>query len=297
MLKHIFGIIRLPFLLLVPACLAPALAVAYLESGALDCLKAALVLVAAVAGHVAVNALNEYDDFKSGLDFATTRTPFSGGSGALVAAGHLAPVALYLGLVALLVTFSIGVYFAWNVGGAVIIPGLLGLTIIVTYTRWLNRLPLLCLLAPGVGFGVLMVNLTVLVLAGRVTTLSVLTSIPVACVVSNLLLLNQFPDAEADRRVGRHHVVVAWGTAWGGRIYLMLMLVAYGSIVSACLVGIMPFSAKLALLTMPLAIWVGYRALTFDGHALNRLIPAMAVNVVVTLLTPVLLAAGLLLAK
>ena len=42
-----------------------------------------LVLLGAVLAHAAVNLLNEYQDFRSGLDLITQRTPFSGGSGAL----------------------------------------------------------------------------------------------------------------------------------------------------------------------------------------------------------------------
>ncbi len=44
----------------------------------------ALVLLGALAAHGAVNALNEYADYRSGLDLRTARTPFSGGSGTLV---------------------------------------------------------------------------------------------------------------------------------------------------------------------------------------------------------------------
>jgi len=42
-----------------------------------------LALLGAFLAHVSVNTLNEYYDFKSGLDLETIRTPFSGGSGAL----------------------------------------------------------------------------------------------------------------------------------------------------------------------------------------------------------------------
>jgi 1,4-dihydroxy-2-naphthoate octaprenyltransferase len=38
-----------------------------------------------VGVHVAVNALNEASDYKTGIDFNTERTPFSGGSGTLPA--------------------------------------------------------------------------------------------------------------------------------------------------------------------------------------------------------------------
>ena len=44
-----------------------------------------LALIALVALHIAVNALNEASDMKTGIDLHTTRTPFSGGSGTIQA--------------------------------------------------------------------------------------------------------------------------------------------------------------------------------------------------------------------
>jgi len=285
---------RGPFLLLVPACLAPAYAVVYAETGSLDLTLATLIFVAGLAAHIAVNALNEYEDFSSGLDFSTERTPFSGGSGTLVADGDFAPVALYTGLAGLLVTFTIGGYFLWQLGSTVVVPGLLGLAIIVAYTRWINRFPLLCLLAPGVGFGLLMVNLSTLVLTGSVTHMSVWVSLPVTFMVSNLLLLNQFPDVDADRRVGRNHIAIAWGLPWAARVYTTLMLSTYVVITVASLIGALPVQALLALVTLPAALWVASKALRFNSKNLQALLPAMGVNVAVTLLTPLLLAGGIL---
>ncbi len=47
-----------------------------------------LALLGAFLAHISVNTLNEYFDFKSGLDLETIKTPFSGGSGADFAAAH-----------------------------------------------------------------------------------------------------------------------------------------------------------------------------------------------------------------
>ncbi len=78
---------RAPFLLLsvIIVVLAAAMAHAELQGTeqSLDGSLFALVLLGAVAAHIAVNSLNEYLDFKSGLDERTHRTPFSGGSGFL----------------------------------------------------------------------------------------------------------------------------------------------------------------------------------------------------------------------
>ncbi|MGB7065006.1 MAG: prenyltransferase, partial [Syntrophobacteria bacterium] len=79
----IFGPMRLPFLILTPACVMLGAATAAWSGSELNLYYLALTFVGAVAAHISVNALNEYDDCKSGLDFNTQRTPFSGGSGTL----------------------------------------------------------------------------------------------------------------------------------------------------------------------------------------------------------------------
>ena len=293
MLKKLLGVIRAPFLLLVPACLAPAFAIAWRHTGALDVTTSALVIIAAFAAHIAVNALNEYEDFRSGLDFVTTRTPFSGGSGTLVAHAGFAPVALCVALAALFITFSIGLYFAWQLGSAVVAPGLIGLAIIVAYTRWINRFPMMCLFAPGIGFGLLMVNLAVLVLTGRIYPESLWASVAVTLLVSNLLLVNQLPDIEADKTAGRRHIAIAWGVMAAKVACPVLLVSAYLSVLLAWLAGIFPAVTLLALLTLPLAVFVAVKVKSFDPQEPQKFAPAQGANVVLTLLTPLLFAVGL----
>ncbi len=294
MLIKLLGVVRAPFLLLVPAVLAPAFAVAWRVTGAIDPLRAALVVAAALAAHIAVNALNEYQDFRSGLDFHTRRTPFSGGSGTLVDHAAFAPVALGTAVAALLVTVAIGLYFVWSVGPGLLIPGGLGLALIAVYTPWLNRFPLLCLLAPGAGFGLLMVNLAALVLTGTVPPAALAASVVVTCLVSNLLLVNQVPDAAADRRVGRRHAVIAWGLARVPLLYLALALVAGATLGAAVTLAWLPTAALMACLPLFGTLRV---ARELRRHARNRAhspVPAMGHNVAITLITPLVLAAGVL---
>ncbi len=295
-MKKLLGIIRAPFLLLVPACLAPAFAIAWQQVGTLDAAASTLLIIAAFSAHIAVNVLNEYEDFRSGLDFNTTRTPFSGGSGTLVAHPGFAPVALAVAVGALFVTTTIGIYFAWHLGGAMLAPGLIGLAIIVAYTRWINRFTLLCLFAPGVGFGLLMVNLAVLVLTGQVYPQSLWVSLPVTLLASNLLLVNQLPDMAADRRSGRKHIAIAWGPRWASRVSALLLGASYLSVLAGWLLGILPVTALLAWLSAPLAVFVAVKVRNFDAGSPHELIPAMGANVATTLLTPVLLAVGILVA-
>ena len=142
--------------------------------------------------HISVDVLNEYFDYKSGIDLETVRTPFSGGSGTLPRNPEKAGSALTTGLISLGLTGLIGIYFLY-VRGLWLLPlGALGIAVIVTYTPWITKSPLLCLIAPGLGFGTLMVMGTGFVLTGAYSGTSFTTSFVPFFLVSNLLLLNQF---------------------------------------------------------------------------------------------------------
>ena len=124
--KEILGPMRVPFLILTPACVLLGIATA-LESGShVNFLQSCMVLVAALCTHISVNAFNEYDDFKTGLDTRTQRTPFSGGSGTLPANPNMKPTALAIALVSLSIIILTGIYFTWLYGLALLPLGLLG---------------------------------------------------------------------------------------------------------------------------------------------------------------------------
>ena len=113
----LLGPMRLPFLVLPPACVFLAFGTALWTEGGIDALYLILAFVGAVAAHIGVNALNEYFDFVSGLDKRTQRTLFSGGSGTLPARPEMARPALYLGLLTMALAGSIGIYFLFVLPG------------------------------------------------------------------------------------------------------------------------------------------------------------------------------------
>jgi 1,4-dihydroxy-2-naphthoate octaprenyltransferase len=291
-LKSLLGPMRLPFLILTPACVAVGVGTAYMQTGTINWLHILLVLVGAVSAHICVNAFNEYFDFKSGLDAKTTRTPFSGGSGTLQAKPEMERAALLLSLTSLAVTAAIGLYFV-NLQGWQLLPvGILGLVLLVTYTNWWIRSPLVCLLAPGLGFGILMVMGTHFALAGSFSWASFVASLVPTFLVSNLLLLNQFPDVEADQSIGRRHYPITIGRVASSRVYTVFLLLAYLSIVAGVLMKILPPFSLLALLTAILAVRV-VQGVTRNADDIPNLIPFMGMNVIINLATPVLLAIGI----
>jgi len=288
----IFGPMRLPFLVLTPACVVLGAATAVWSGSELNLFYLILTLLGAIAAHISVNALNEYHDFKSGLDFNTEPTPFSGGSGALPKSPEKGHFALITGLISLAVTAFIGIYFLY-VRGLWLLPlGVLGLIIVVVYTKWVTRNPFLCLIAPGLGFGPLMVMGTDFVLSGSYSWTSFAASLVPFFLVSDLLLLNQFPDVEADEGVGRRHFPIAIGRKASVKVYVIFLGCAYVSVIVGYLSDVLPLTGFLALASIVLAIPTA-RGVAKCADDIPKLIPHMGKNVVINILTPALLAIGL----
>jgi 1,4-dihydroxy-2-naphthoate octaprenyltransferase len=293
--KLLLGPMRAPFLVLDPAIVLLGVGVAVWQQGHINVWHAILILIGSIAAHVSVNALNEYFDFKSGLDFRTMKTPFSGGSGTLPARPEMARAALWTGLISQAITGLIGIYLLVVRGWALLPLGLLGLIVIVIYTTWITRNWLLCLIAPGLGFGTLMVMGAAFALTGTYTWTAFVASLVPFFLVSNLLLLNQFPDADADQTVGRRHLVIVAGRRVSAIVYTLFLAGTYLSIGIGVVLGLLPALALLGLLTLPLAVFTASSAIRY-GDNMPKLAPAMGMNVLINILTPILVGVGLLIA-
>jgi 1,4-dihydroxy-2-naphthoate octaprenyltransferase len=292
-MKDYLGPMRPPFLLLALACVFLGVSAAIWTGGSFSTLHIVLVFVAGLAAHISVNAFNEYFDFKTHLDERTRRTPFSGGSGTLQQKPELSGYVLGLAVVTSLITAAIGVYFVRLWGWSGIILGALGLFVVVAYTPWLTRNPILCLVAPGIGFGSVMVIAAHFALTGRYGWSVFTASLVPFFLVNDLLLLNQFPDVEADRSIGKRPFPVLIGRRSSSLIYISFLLLAYLSILLGVSLGFLPPYTLLGLLTVPIATFAGvgsYRA----ADDLQKLVPSMGMNVLVNILTPVLVAVGFL---
>ncbi len=290
--KFLFDPMRVPFLILTPACVVLGLATAIWTSGQVNWLHFFLVLIGALSAHISVNVFNEYFDFKSGLDADTKRTPFSGGSGRLPETPEMEQPALIMAWIFFGITALIGLYFVFTIGSGLIPLGLLGLLIIYFYTGWITSYPLLCLIAPGLGFGTLMVMGTDFVLTGQYSWTAFIASLVPFFLVNNLLLLNQFPDAEADQNVGRKHYPIQIGKEKSSWIYIAFLLLPYAVIVFGVITGYFPLTCLIGFLSLLLVIPVGRGVLKHKEHT-KELIPFLGQNVMVNLITPVLVAVGL----
>jgi 1,4-dihydroxy-2-naphthoate octaprenyltransferase len=111
--------------------------------------------------------------------------------------------------------------------------------------------------------------------------------------VNNLLLVNQIPDIEADKTVGRKNYVITLKPKQIALIYFLFILLAYFTLIFTVLYGLLPRAVLIALIPSLLSFAV-YKAIRGYQGDVNSLIPSLGKNVVITLLTPALVTLGVM---
>jgi 1,4-dihydroxy-2-naphthoate octaprenyltransferase len=256
--------------------------------------QAILAGIGLVFTHASVNILNDYFDFRSGIDLATRRTPFSGGSG-ILPAGRLTPrQVLWLGIIMLLLAVPIGVFFVVIRGWQLLPLLIVAAFFIVMYSPFILKRPW-PEWAAGVGLGALPILGTYFAQVGAYTSTVAVACIPSAFLVHNLLLLNELPDVEADTKAGRRTLPIAIGKKGAAIFYTVVDIAVYVWIIAWVVAGFMPVWTILALASLPFTIRAINGALHYDDPA--RLIPGMAANVISVLLIQLLIGIGYILAR
>jgi 1,4-dihydroxy-2-naphthoate octaprenyltransferase len=287
------GVARAPFLLL-PVTLVAAGTGAAAYAGAHDWARAGLALLGMLGVHIAVNALNEASDYKTGIDLATERTPFSGGSGTLPAGALTYKKAAATGWVGGAVGIAIGIYFFTVVGWKLVPILAVGALAAFAYTEFLARIYVGELFA-GLGLGALPVIGTTLVQTGNYETVAIAASLPAFAMTFNLLLLNEFPDEKADREGGRRNLVIALGRRRAAALYVLLAVMVPVSLVGGVVFQHLPPYA-LAAVVPSLVFLVPPFRWAFTGPEGPVPHPALGANVAWNLLTNSILAGALALA-
>ncbi|MFC1539805.1 prenyltransferase, partial [Candidatus Latescibacterota bacterium] len=249
-------------------------------------------LIGIVFAHISVNLFNEYSDWKTGIDANTERTPFSGGSGNLQQ-GLLKPSQVRMASwITLTVSFVIGLWLATVSGWPVLVlMGIGGLTT-VFYSDYLTKW-MIGEIASGVTLGSFVVIGAYFVQTGEINSGIIWASISPGILTMLLLLLNEFPDAEADRAGGRKHLVIVFGKRVSGIIYSILLLCVYLVFIMGVIQSTMPVTVLIGLITFPLAALTIYNVLKY-GNKMQKLIPALGMNVIIVLATDFLLTVGYL---
>jgi len=291
-IEAVLGVARAPFLLLSVTLVAVG-AAAGAYTGQFSWLHTVLALVGLVCLHASVNALNEASDMRTGIDLRTARTPFSGGSGTVPAGLMTRQQAQAFGLCMAGVGLIIGVYFLSKVGWSLLPIIVLGAISVLAYTDVLARLGVGEIFA-GLGLGLLPVMGTSIVQRGQLGPTAVAAGIPAFLMTFNLLLLNEFPDEQADRVGGRQNLVLLFGRRGAALIYALAALGTPAWIIVAVILHMLPLVALVGAL--PSVMLAAPLRWAFGDTREPVPLPALGANVTWNLATNSLLAVGLFLA-
>lgn len=258
---------RLPTL---PAAIVPVLVgtAVGIRAGTFRPIVFIAALVASTLIQIGTNLANDYFDFRKGADTTERLGPTR-----VTQAGLLAPNTVLLGTIIVFGCAAlIGLYLV-SVGGLpILIVGVLSIAAGVLYTA--GPFPLayhgLGDLFVFIFFGLVAVMASMYLQTDTLTLAAFIASLPVAMIVTAIIVVNNLRDIDTDRKTNKYTLAVILGRT-GTRIeFTLLIVLAYLILLMAWLVGIFSIGAMLAWLTLPLALHVTRIVWTEQGRPLNR---------------------------
>lgn len=224
-------------------------------------------LLGALLLQVAANFANDVFDFEKGADTTTRLGPTRA-----VQAGWVSPRQMRRALVLVLgLSILIGVYLVSVAGPVLIVVGVASIVAAVAYTGGPYPLGY-----HGLGdvfvmlfFGFVAVAGTSFVQMGYVPRLAWLSSIPVGCLATGILVVNNVRDAETDVLAGKRTLAVRFGREFGVWEYRGLLLAAYGVPVYLAWREGLGAWGLLPWLSLPLALGLWRRVGQDRGPSLN----------------------------
>ena len=291
MISYWLRAIRVKFLLASVIAVSLGLSITWWNSGGIDIFQAILTMAGVVALHASVDLLNDYWDFKRGIDTKTKRTSMSGGTGVLPE-GLLKPKSVYnAGILFLIIGGLIGGYFVMLHG--VIIGAILAFAIVSIYfysTKIVNWGLAEVFVAVK---GTLIVMGTYYIQNSDLTDISILSGIVVGILSSLVLFVTSFPDHDADKEKGRRTLVILFGKRNAVSIYYIFPIVSYSVILGCVVMSTIPLFCLISFAAIPVAI-NSIKKLKSSVSDNDKVIPAMRSTLMFSRLAGTLFVIGFL---
>ena len=291
MISYWLRAIRVKFLLASVIAVSLGLSITWWNSGGIDIFQAILTMAGVVALHASVDLLNDYWDFKRGIDTKTKRTSMSGGTGVLPE-GLLKPKSVYnAGILFLIIGGLIGGYFVMLHG--VVIGAILAFAIVSIYfysTKIVNWGLAEVFVAVK---GTLIVMGTYYIQNSDLTDISILSGIVVGILSSLVLFVTSFPDHDADKEKGRRTLVTLFGKRNAVSIYYIFSIVSYSVILGCVVMSTIPLFCLISVAAIPVAI-NSIKKLKSSVSDNDKVIPAMRSTLMFSRLAGTLFVIGFL---
>ncbi|MEE9912119.1 MAG: prenyltransferase [Deltaproteobacteria bacterium] len=250
--------LRLYFVLpsILPALLGGAMA--WAQGHPLNLFHFALVVIGVTVNHFGLNLVDDVLDYRHAVDLqkGDEKNFFTGGSGVLPE-GLLSDTRM-LAVAGLFftTTAAIGAYLTYACGWPVLVLGLFGMASSIFYTtppirfgyRGFGELGLL------VNFGPVIVMGSYYVQAQTLAVQPLIASLVPGFMMWSMIVINEIPDYETDRRGGKWNLVARFGKKAGAVLYGAGLTVAYGTLIAASWTQTLSPFILLGLISLPFAI-------------------------------------------
>ena len=275
-------VIRVRFLLASVIAVSVGLAINWRQNSTIDPLDAVLTFAGVMALHASVDLLNDYWDYKRGIDTVTKRTKMSGGTGVLPE-GLLKPSSVYRAGIGFLILGSIiGFYFVFNDG--IIVAAILGFAILSIYfysTKIVDSGLAEFFVAVK---GTMIVLGTYFIQSNQITAESILGGIVVGVLSSLVLFIASFPDYDADKSKGRKNLVIVVGKEKATSLFWVFPVISYSVIILGISIGVFPILSLITLFSIPLMIKAGL-GLKRNFNSVDELMPTMSLTLMFSRIT------------
>ena len=286
-----FRVIRIRFLLSSVIAVSVGLAISWWHIQQLDFLYAIMTMGGVVTLHASVDLLNDYWDFKRGIDTQTQRTKMSGGTGVLPE-GLLHPNQVYrAGIFFLIIGAVIGIYFVIIDG--IIIGAILAFAVISIYFYSTK------IVDSGLAEVFVAIKGTMIVLGTyyiqtlEINSATLFAGVFIGVLSSLVLFITSFPDFEADKTKGRKTLVIVVGKQNAALVFWIFPIIAYSVLISGVVYEILPAYSLLSLAIMPLIIKVGLR-LRKNFNDVEEIVSLMSNTITFSRITGALFVLGFL---
>ena len=278
-------VIRVRFLLASIIAVSVGLAINWRQNSTIDPLDTILTFAGVLALHASVDLLNDYWDYKRGIDVMTKRTKMSGGTGVLPE-GLLKPASVYRAGIGFLILGSvIGFYFIFTDG--IIIAAILGFAILSIYfysTKIVDSGLAEFFVAVK---GTMIVLGTYFIQSNQITLESIFGGIVVGVLSSLVLFIASFPDHDADKSKGRKTLVIAFGKKNAASLFWVFPAISYFVIIFGIFIHVFPLLSLITLFSIPLVVKSGF-GLKKNFDSTDRLIPYMSSTLMFSRITGML---------
>ena len=281
-----FRAIRIKFILASIIAVSNGIAISYWKTGAVDPVYALLTYFGIMCLHISVDLLNDYSDFKRGIDTNTKRTRYSGGTG-VIPENLISPRLIYcVGVVFLILGGLTGLYFVTIKGIVILI--LLSFAIISIYFYSTN------IVNAGLGElfvaikGCMIVMGSYYIQSDTIDLTSIFVGIIIGLLSAVVLLVTSFPDYEADKKSGRRTLVILSGKQNSVKIVAGLIIATCGMIIGGAIFNVIPVFSTIGLLSIPFAVKAIYKLKRFNEP--SQLVSSMANSIIYSRICGLLLA-------